>query len=36
MRSHGVSVEKIFNAVGGNNAGVETTRKHNGTYTAVN
>jgi hypothetical protein len=34
MRSHGV--EKIFNAVGGDNAGVEATREHNGTRTAVN
>jgi hypothetical protein len=37
MRSHGVGVkEKIFNAVSGDNAGVEATREHNGTRTAVN
>jgi hypothetical protein len=28
--------EKNFNAVGGDNAGVEATREHNGTRTAVN
>jgi hypothetical protein len=37
MRSHSIGVkEKIFNAVGGNNAGMEATREHNGTRTAVN
>jgi hypothetical protein len=37
MRSHGVGIkEKFFNAVGGDNAGVEVTREHNGTRTAIN
>jgi hypothetical protein len=37
MRSYGVGVENFFfNAVGGDNAGVEATREHNGTRTAVN
>jgi hypothetical protein len=37
MRSHNINVkEKIFNAVGGDNAGIEATREHNGTRTAVN
>jgi hypothetical protein len=29
-------LKKIFNAVGGDNAGVKATREHNGTRTAVN